>query len=67
MAKSRPATRRPGRPPKDVQLDEKIMVRFDTPTREALDEYARTSGAGAAAVAVRMIVTEKLRGEGLLK
>ena len=55
-----------GRPKQDVTLEERVMCRFDKPTREALEEYTHRHGAGAAATAVRMIVVEKLRAEGLL-
>jgi hypothetical protein len=64
MAKQ--ANRKRGRPRQDVSLDERVMCRLDKPTRSALEKYVERHGAGAAATAVRMILVEKLRGEGLL-
>jgi hypothetical protein len=64
MAKT--AGRGKGRPKADVPLDERILVRFDKTTRQALEEYSKRTGAGAAATAVRMVVIEKLRADGFL-
>jgi hypothetical protein len=65
MAK-KPDKRSRGRPRIDTPLGERVLVRFDDITRKALDEYVRRTGVGADSTAVRMIVIEKLRAEGLL-
>lgn len=67
MAKSKSPPARRGRPPKDDALGDRVLVRFDSKTKGALDQYVKRSGAGGAATAIRIIVTEKLRDEGLLK
>ena len=66
MAKDSPKRGR-GRPEAVVPLGERVMVRFDERTREALNEFVRRNGHGAASTAIRVLVTERLRKDGLLK
>lgn len=64
MAKKK---RERGRPTADNPLSERVLVRMDARTKEALGEFARRSGAAADATALRIIAIERLRQEGLLK
>lgn len=68
MAKSSSRAAKPqrGRPVAEIPLNERILVRFDKATRAALDEFVRLQGHGAAATAIRMVVIDRLRKEGLL-
>jgi hypothetical protein len=65
MAK-KPSKRERGRPLADNPKDQRVLVRFDAATREALGSYVIRSGLDAVATAVRVIVTERLRKDGLL-
>ena len=56
-----------GRPPADDPLSERVLVRMNVATREALRAYVKRTGQGEAATAMRMILIERLRAEGLLK
>jgi hypothetical protein len=65
MAK-KPPKRGPGRPESETPLDARVMVRFDGKARGALGTFGRRFGLSPSA-AVRLIVMERLRGDGLLK
>jgi hypothetical protein len=56
-----------GRPETENPLGERRLVRFDKKTDLALVKYAARSGIGAISTAIRAIVVQKLREEGLLK
>ncbi len=58
---------RVGRPESDNPLGERRLVRFDKKTDDALVRYANKSGIRAVSTAIRTIVIDRLRDEGVLK
>lgn len=56
-----------GRPEAENPLSERVLCRLDRETKEALDSYVSRAGLGAASTAIRVIVIERLRKEGMLK
>lgn len=56
-----------GRPEAENPLSERVLCRLDRQTKDALDAYVAKAGLGAASTAIRVILMERLRKEGMLR
>jgi hypothetical protein len=67
MVQTNNPKRGPGRPKIEDGKDSTIFCRVDLKTHDALSAFARRTGIDTVSIALRSIIVERLRAEGLLQ